>query len=421
MQFQLLSFRGSSRMQEMARGLVEAGQETHFWCAGDSSLPSFRAGGEYFHRWRQRVPHAGERAFSALLVPYLIAKYVRPRLARGLVTAVLAEEKHGVATVFQLDWLLRRAGLRERVAIFWHTSSAFGFDRVDAERLASAATITTVSRCMRRQLQGLGVDSVVIPNGLGTESYTPVPARQVYELAGRVTGRVLLVKLADWVRRERWLQALAIVAELRRLGRDPLLIAQGGNDTGRRQVLAYAYARGLRVGVWDPGQTGAAGLVELVSRARQLDLLVLDSALDPGARRLLFRGAHAVLADGAHEPFGQVGLEAMAARGLVYSAGSSEEYVVSKRNALVLRTGDAAEFLRLFAWMSKERTRAAAIRRAAQRTSLDYAWPEIVARTLLPPAPSHATVSVAGGGPSGRASGPARSADRGSRMLNVEP
>jgi len=47
------------------------------------------------------------------------------------------------------------------------------------------------------------------------------------------------------------------------------------------------------------------------------------------------RGSLVVLADSVHEPFGLVGLEAMAVRGLACTGGTGEDYAEPGRNALV--------------------------------------------------------------------------------------
>jgi glycosyltransferase involved in cell wall biosynthesis len=180
----------------------------------------------------------------------------------------------------------------------------------------------------------------------------------------------------------------------------PLLIARGGAEAHGQEVLARAHALGLRIGERPIPKPGTLGLLEVVSDTENLDVLVLSSHLDPNARRLLFRGAHAVLANSGHEPFGLVGLEAMAAGGLACTGGTGEDYVTPGRNALVLQTEDPSEFLGLFARIWNDREVDAEIRRSARRTSRDYAWPEIVARNLFPRleigeiAPSRATATL---------------------------
>jgi glycosyltransferase involved in cell wall biosynthesis len=407
MQFHLLSFEGpdpyaragglSSRVQGLAEALIEAGHETHLWFVGDPDLPDYEPRGEHLHlhRWCQWISHhhpigvysgeeGKERDFSASLPPYLLVRYLQPCLARGGRVSVLAEEWHTANAVLHLDWLLRRAALRERVSIHWNANNTFGLERIDASRLSSAATFTTVSRYMRQRMQALGVDPIVIPNGLSAQAYTPVPSSLVCELEARVLGRALLVKVARWDPDKRWLQALEIVAAMRQRSLKPLLIARGGIEAYGHDVLTHARALGLRIGERAARKPGAAGLLEVVSGADELDLLILTSHVDVSARRLLFRGANAVLANSAHEPFGLVGLEAMAAGGLACTGGTGEDYATPGHNGLVLQTEDPAEFLGLFGHLWHDRAADAELRRSARRTSRDYAWPRIVARNLLP-------------------------------------
>jgi len=99
---------------------------------------------------------------------------------------------------------------------------------------------------------------------------------------------------------------------------------------------------------------------------------------------MLFRGAAAVLANSAHEPFGFVGLETMAAGGIACTGCSGEDYAVPGRNALVLETNDPREFLSMFSWLRAHPREAQALRRAGRRTARQFAWPEIVQRVLMP-------------------------------------
>ena len=88
---------------------------------------------------------------------------------------VLAEEWQTVDAVLHLHWLLERRRLRDRVAILWNANNNFGFERIDWPRLAAAAVITTVSRYMKHRMGALGVDPLVIPNGLPGEAFRPAP------------------------------------------------------------------------------------------------------------------------------------------------------------------------------------------------------------------------------------------------------
>jgi glycosyltransferase involved in cell wall biosynthesis len=110
----------------------------------------------------------------------------------------------------------------------------------------------------------------------------------------------------------------------------------------------------------------------------------LRSHVDPEARRTLFRATGAVLANSDHEPFGLVGLEAMAAGGLACTGCSGEDYAVPGRNAIVLETDDPKEFIGLYEPLRRNPERERAIRRAGQITARHYGWREVVQRVLLP-------------------------------------
>jgi glycosyltransferase involved in cell wall biosynthesis len=85
---------------------------------------------------------------------------------------------------------------------------------------------------------------------------------------------------------------------------------------------------------------------------------------------VLFQGAHAVLANSAHEPFGLVGLEAMANGGVACTGGSGEDYTVPGYNALVLETEDPQEFLGLFAALRAHPAKERALRFRPRRHPL---------------------------------------------------
>jgi glycosyltransferase involved in cell wall biosynthesis len=91
-----------------------------------------------------------------------------------------------------------------------------------------------------------------------------------------------------------------------------------------------------------------------------------------------------VLANSGHEPFGLVGLEAMAAHGVACTGSSGEDYAVAGRNALVLETDDPAEFLGLYAGLRRSPAHERRLRAAGRATAATYRWREILDRVLLP-------------------------------------
>jgi glycosyltransferase involved in cell wall biosynthesis len=227
---------------------------------------------------------------------------------------------------------------------------------------------------------------LVVPNGLPREAFEPLPGAACAALRRQFKDRTVIVKVARWDPDKRWLAAVRIVAAMKRAGWRPLLIARGGSEAHGADVLAAMSAHGLaRVDcVWR--RPGVDGMLELLHRIdiEHADVVNLCSHVDPFARRLLFRGSDAVLANSSHEPFGLVGLEAMAAGGLACTGCTGEDYALAGQNALVLETGEPEEFLGMFARLREQPQRARAIRQAGRVTARRFSWPEVVQRVLLP-------------------------------------
>jgi glycosyltransferase involved in cell wall biosynthesis len=406
LQIHLLSFEGpdpyaraggiASRVTGLARALADHGIDTHLWFVGDPDLPGQEQHDQlHLHRWCQWISryhrggvYDGEEGkrhdYVASLPRHLAHQVLLPHLRAGGTGVVLAEEWHTADAVLHLDWLLRQAGERDRVRMLWNANNTFGFDRVDWARLARAAVITTVSRYMRHLMWRFGVNPLVIPNGLSADDLRSPPADAVAALRERFGSRTLVTKVARWDPDKRWLLAVDTVGEMKRAGWCPLLVARGGVEAHGGEVLARAAAAGLRVIERGSAAPGARGLLEALGDIDGADVVRLVSPLDAEARGVLYQGASAVLANSGHEPFGLVGLEAMAAGGVACTGCSGEDYAIPGQNALVLQTNDPREFLSLFAPLRASLAAEHALRAAGRATAAQFAWHAIVPRTLLP-------------------------------------
>ena len=406
MQFHIVSFEGpdpysragglATRVEGLAETLAALGFETHLWFVGDPDLPGHETRGRLqLHRWSQWVSrhHPGgvydgeslkEPEFAGSLPPYLLREVLLPYLRNGGRAVILAEEWHTVHAVLHLHWLLERSGLRERVAMLWNANNTFGFERIPWDRLAQAATITTVSRYMKYRMRQWSVDPLVIPNGLPDDAFDSPSPRACAELSRRFRDRTVLTKMARWDPDKRWLGAVEIVAGMKRAGWSPLLIARGGMEPHGVEVRKAARTRGLSWIEREASKPGAAGLLDALRDVNGANVVNLRSHVDAEGRHILFRGSAVVLANSAHEPFGLVGLETMAAGGIACTGCSGEDYAVPGRNALVLETDDPREFLSLFQRLRTHPREAQALRRAGRRTARQFAWPEIVQRVLVP-------------------------------------
>jgi hypothetical protein len=227
MQCHVLAFEGpdpyaqaggiASRVIGLTEALAAASFETHLWFVGDPALPGYEIRGQlHLHRWCQWISHyhpggvydgeAGKRAdYSTSLPPFLCQELLLPHLRHGGRAMLLAEEWHTVDAVLHIDWLLRQTACRQQVTLFWNANNTFGFTHIPWERLAQAATITTVSRYMKHLMWGLGVDPLVIPNGLSAEALVTPEREMVAALRARTRGRTVLSKVARWDPDKRWL------------------------------------------------------------------------------------------------------------------------------------------------------------------------------------------------------------------------
>jgi len=406
MQFHVLSFEGpdgysrvgglATRVEGLTEALAGLGFETHLWFIGDPDLPGRETRGTlHLHRWAQWVSrfHPGgvydgqlgkQLEFGASLPPYLLRDVLLPHVQRGGRAVVLAEEWQTVGAVMGLHRLLEQAGARNRVAMLWNANNVFGFEGIDWGGLSRAAVITTVSRYMKHLMHAHGVDPLVIPNGLGADAFRPPERRACTEFRVRFRRRTVVTKMARWDPAKRWLGTVEIIAEMKRAGWHPILIARGGSEPHGAEVLAAMEAHGLRRANREWNRPGAGGLLEALRDVEGVDVVNLLSAVDPAARRMLFRSADAVLANSGHEPFGLVGLETMAAGGIACTGCSGEDYAVPGENALVLETQSPKEFLGLFQRLCSQPHDAASLRRAGRRTAKRFAWSQVVERVLLP-------------------------------------
>jgi glycosyltransferase involved in cell wall biosynthesis len=405
-QFHILSFEGpdgyaraggiASRITGLSEALAEAGFETHLWFVGDPHLPGHVSRGQLsWHRWCQWISqyHAagvyegeeGKREdYSASLPPYLLREVLLPHLQLGGRAVVLAEEWHTVDTVLHLDWLLRNAGVREKVTVLWNANNTFSFERIAWDRLAAAAVITTVSRFMKYQLWEWGVNPLVIPNGLTADAFVPPEREAVAALRSRLHNRTLLSKVARWDPDKHWLLAIDTVRLLKNLGWRPILIARGGIEGHGAEVLRRAAAVGLRVAERSGGDQSIQDLLQAVEGIDDADIVHWRTSLNAESCRVLYRGSAAVLANSGREPFGLVGLETMAAGGVACTGCTGEDYVVPGQNALVMETTDPREFTTLFRELRANPVKDRALRRAGRVTAEHYSWPHIVRRLLLP-------------------------------------
>ena len=381
------------RARELCRALAGLGFATTLVFVGDPARPADEVDrGVRLLRWGQGISarnpagvYQGEAEKVAHLVAtlpgFVATEMVAPAAARGRVVALLAEEWQTAAVCNAVSDELWRLGLRDRCAMLWNANNLYGFDRINWPALGYVAAITTVSRYMKHLMRALDVNPLVIPNGVPTSALEPVDAGAVAEVRAAAAGDLLAFKIGRFTPDKRWLQAVDALAHLRAAGVNARLLVRGGIEPHGGEVLARARERGLEVRDWTGPVGDAAGIAAALGpdgSAGGADIVNLRSFLPDAVIPLLYAAGDAVLANSGHEPFGLVGLEAMAAGGLAFVGATGEEYARPWANAVVVETDDAVELSSALRGVLERPELAARLRENARRDAAELTWEGLI-------------------------------------------
>jgi glycosyltransferase involved in cell wall biosynthesis len=111
-------------------------------------------------------------------------------------------------------------------------------------------------------------------------------------------------------------------------------------------------------------------------------VLELSTFLPDSVLPLVYSAVDAVLANSGHEPFGLVGLEAMAAGGVAVTGSTGEDYAIPFLNALVLETDDPLELVAGLELLEARPELALRLREGGLRTARNYTWNNVIVQLL---------------------------------------
>ncbi|MDE2570915.1 MAG: glycosyltransferase [bacterium] len=401
--FVILSFEGPDRYAQagglgvrvtgLAEALAAAGHATDLIFVGDPALAATESPqpGLTWRRWSQWISHyhphgvydgeEGKVADYARSVPrFVVDEIAGAARARGERVVVMAEEWHTASAIIAIDALLRERGWRDDATLLWNANNTFGFERIDWNALQRAATLTTVSKFMKHAMWSIGVNPLVIPNGIPEALVEdPPPKRDVRALREALGDRSpLLLKVGRFDPDKRWMQAVEATAVLKQWGFTPRLLVRGGIEPHGRDVFERAAALGLRVeDVRADHRDDPQAMLDAMSAA-QGEVLNIASFLSARMLHTLYGTVDAVLANSGREPFGLVGLEVMASRGVAVTGATGEEYAEPFGNAVVVDTDDGRELATYLAALAADPRLAKRLRRNGRRTAERYSWPRVV-------------------------------------------
>ncbi len=385
-----------SRVTGLSEALARSGAETHLYFIGDPRAPGVEVrleGRLTLHRWSQWISryygsgvYHGEHEklydFNETVPWDVLERVVRPAAAAGRHVFLLAEDWHTAEVLCRCSDILHGSGLRGAATLVWNANNPMGFDRINWGRLGFIANLTTVSRYMKHYMWGLGQNPMVIPNGIPESLLRPVPAgdaARIRQALDSSPDQPVFVKVARWDPDKRWVMAVHAVAALRRQGLRARLVAKGGIEAHQQEVWGLAHSLHLRVAEAQvPEPATPASLADVLAAARGADIVNLRGFLPADLLQALYRGADAVLANSGMEPFGLVGLEAMASGAIVFTGATGEDYARPLQNAVVLETDDAGEIARSWLQLRQRDDLIARIRKGACTTAAEYAWPAVL-------------------------------------------
>ena len=403
-EFVLLSFEGPDsyskagglgvRVANLSHFLASQGFRTHLVFIGSPDLPGREAlldGQLQYYRWCQWISryhplgvYDGEEGklndFNQSVPPFIIDQIACPAISQGRHLVVLAEEWHTAEALIRLSDQLHEAGLRPYSTLLWNANNTMGFERIDWPRLGYVATLTTVSRYMKQIMRGYGLDALIIPNGIPSDLVQPGVVAGARQVRARLAanGELLLFKVGRYDPAKCWWLAVEAAAQLKQEGRAVRFLCRGGIEPHGVEVLDHARALGLLVKDVGCRPQGWDEALDCIIAAGPADLYNLQFGMSQAMLQVFYAASDFVLANSKHEPFGLVGLEAMAAGAVVFTGPTGETYSADGAGAIALDTDEPSELVQAIETLSAHPERAQAIRRAAPRVAARYTWDNVV-------------------------------------------
>jgi glycosyltransferase involved in cell wall biosynthesis len=380
------------RIEHLSSTLAKMGFVTHLFFIGDPEHQGeeVRCKGKLvLHRWCQWISryypngvYQGEDEklydFNESIPWFVKDRVVRPAIEQGKLVVVLGEEWQTAEAMCRLSDILYNDGLRDKVVMFWNANNTFSFDRINWGRLNYATTITTVSRYMKHLMWRMGLNPLVIPNGIPKSALHNVDEGMVHEVRKAAGADLVLCKVARWHPDKRWKMAVEATARLKKQGLKTILLARGGTEPHGREVVSHARSLGLRVSQTRAALSTPNGYLTAIGEAAPADIIDIRFHLPLDFLQVMYRAADGVLANSGHEPFGIVGLEAMAAGGIAFTGCTGEDYAIHLVNAIVLDTADPREIVSYVTFLRNYPEEDARIRQAARRSSRHFTWEAVV-------------------------------------------
>jgi len=262
--------------------------------------------------------------------------------------------------------------------MFWNANNTMSFDRINWGRLAYTTRITTVSRYMKHIMWRMGINPLVIPNGIPNSLLGRVSSWAAERLRKSLDAELVLAKVARWDPDKRWNMAIEAMANLKAKGKKAVLLARGGIEPHGEEVMYNARSLGLKVREVRTQGDSFTDYLQAIRQGDGADILNLRFHCPQSLLKFVYHTSDAVLANSGHEPFGLVGLETMAAGGIAFTGSTGEDYAIPYRNAIVMETADPKEIESYITYLDRHPEEKHKIRRAGRGTAKQYVWEKVI-------------------------------------------
>ena len=385
-----------TRVTELSEALATQGYTTRLIFIGDPYKPATEArvdGKLILKRWSQWVSkyypngvYDGEEQklydYNESVPYYIYNDVVRPAVSEGKTVVIMGEDWHTAEVMCRTSDVLNWYGVRNKTLMLWNLNSLMSLHRINWGRLNFVTTLSTVSKYMKHKMWELGVNPLVIPNGIPSrhlESVDQQAMQQLHTLAQRGDpNRLFLFKIGRFDPDKRWMMAIEAVARLKDIGHPVTLFVRGGIEPHGADVLGHAYYRGLQIKDVVAQRPNLEQCFNAIEQAGPADIYNLRFFLPEEFVRTTYATADATLANSGHEPFGLVALEVMAAQGVAVTGSTGEDYAVSFENAIVTETDDPDEIVGYLLYLRRHQEEQERIRTNGYLSAKQFLWDRVI-------------------------------------------
>jgi glycosyltransferase involved in cell wall biosynthesis len=233
---------------------------------------------------------------------------------------------------------------------------------------------------MKQIMRTYGLDPLIIPNGIPSEYLKHPSLSAIYRVRQKLANNraLLLLKVGRYDPDKCWFSAIEAAAQLKQAGQTIHFLCRGGIEGYGFEVLSHARELGLIVKDVDSHPETWIEALEAINEAGPAEIYNLRFSMSPPMLHVFYAAADYVLANSKHEPFGLVGLEAMAAGGVVLTGPTGETYSSDGEGAIALDTEQPRELVLAVESLCDHPEKAQAIRQAAPKTAARYTWENVI-------------------------------------------